>query len=34
VRVRFDTVVGGAYQRAIHSGTPYYRAFTGVCAAG
>jgi CubicO group peptidase (beta-lactamase class C family) len=30
-RVRFDTAVGGgAYWRAILSGTPYYRAFTGV----
>jgi CubicO group peptidase (beta-lactamase class C family) len=29
-RARFDTVVDGAYQRAIYSGTPYYRAFTGV----
>jgi hypothetical protein len=28
--VRFDTVVGGACQRAIYSGTLYYRAFTGV----
>jgi hypothetical protein len=29
-RARFDTVVDGAYRRAIYSGTPYYRAFTGV----
>ena len=29
-RLRFDTLVEGAYQRAIRSGTPYYRAFTGV----
>jgi hypothetical protein len=26
-RMRFDTVVDGAYQRAIYSGTPYCRAF-------
>ena len=29
-RLRFDTVVAGACQRAVYSGTPYYRAFTGV----
>jgi CubicO group peptidase (beta-lactamase class C family) len=28
-RLRFDTVVDGAAQRAVLSGTPYYRAFTG-----
>jgi CubicO group peptidase (beta-lactamase class C family) len=27
-RLRFDTVIDGACQRAIHSGTPYYRAFS------
>ena len=27
-RLRFDTVIGGRAQRAIYSGTPYYRAFT------
>ena len=26
-RLRFDTVIGGRAQRAIFSGTPYYRAF-------
>jgi hypothetical protein len=29
-RLRFDTVVSGLCQRAFYSGTPYYRAFTGV----
>ena len=29
-RMRFDTVLDGAYQRAFYSGTPYYRTFTGV----
>jgi hypothetical protein len=29
-RLRFDTIVGGRAQRAVLSGTPYYRAFTGV----
>ena len=29
-RLRFDTLVDGAHQRAILSGTPYYRAFAGV----
>jgi Beta-lactamase len=28
-RMRFDTMVNGRAQRAILSGTPYYRAFTG-----
>jgi CubicO group peptidase (beta-lactamase class C family) len=28
-RLRFDTVVEGYAQRALLSGTPYYRAFTG-----
>jgi len=28
-RVAFDTVIDGRAQRAVHSGTPYYRAFTG-----
>lgn len=32
-RLRFDTLVGGRAQRAILSGTPYYRAFTGSQAA-
>ena len=27
-RLRFDTVIDGVAQRARHSGTPYYRAFT------
>jgi CubicO group peptidase (beta-lactamase class C family) len=27
-RLRFDTVIDGRAQRAIYSGTPYYRAFT------
>jgi CubicO group peptidase (beta-lactamase class C family) len=27
-RLRFDTVVDGVAQRAVYSGTPYYRAFT------
>ena len=29
-RLRFDTIVGDRAQRAVLSGTPYYRAFTGV----
>jgi hypothetical protein len=28
-RLRFDTVVHGRAQRAVLSGTPYYRAFAG-----
>jgi CubicO group peptidase (beta-lactamase class C family) len=28
-RIRFDTVVDGLAQRAVLSGTPYYRAFAG-----
>jgi hypothetical protein len=28
-RLAFDTVLGGRAQRAVLSGTPYYRAFTG-----
>jgi hypothetical protein len=32
-RMRFDTMVNGRAQRAILSGTPYYRAFTGSQAA-
>ena len=27
-RMRFDTVVDGLAQRAVFSGTPYYRAFS------
>ena len=27
-RLRFDTIIGERAQRAIYSGTPYYRAFT------
>jgi hypothetical protein len=27
-RLRFDTLIDGRAQRAIYSGTPYYRAFT------
>ena len=27
-RMRFDTVMDGLAQRAVYSGTPYYRAFT------
>ena len=27
-RLRFDTVIDGVAQRALLSGTPYYRAFT------
>ena len=27
-RLSFDTVIGGRAQRAVYSGTPYYRAFT------
>lgn len=27
-RLRFDTVIDGRAQRAVYSGTPYYRAFT------
>jgi Beta-lactamase len=27
-RLRFDTVIDGRAQRALYSGTPYYRAFT------
>jgi len=27
-RLRFDTVIDGRAQRAIYSGTPYYRSFT------
>ena len=29
-RLRFDTLIDGAHQRAILSGTPYYRAFAGI----
>jgi CubicO group peptidase (beta-lactamase class C family) len=32
-RLRFDTVIDGRAQRAVFSGTPYYRAFTGSQAA-
>jgi CubicO group peptidase (beta-lactamase class C family) len=32
-RLRFDTVVDGLAQRAVLSGTPYYRTFTGSHAA-
>jgi CubicO group peptidase (beta-lactamase class C family) len=32
-RLRFDTVIDGRAQRALLSGTPYYRAFTGSQAA-
>ena len=32
-RLRYDTVVDGLAQRAVLSGTPYYRAFTGSHAA-
>ena len=32
-RLRFDTLAGGRAQRAVLSGTPYYRAFTGSHAA-
>lgn len=28
-RLRFDTIVHGRAQRAVLSGTPYYRAFAG-----
>jgi hypothetical protein len=28
-RIRFDTVAGGRAQRAVRSGTPYYRSSTG-----
>jgi hypothetical protein len=28
-RMHFDTVIDGRAQRAVYSGTPYYRAFTG-----
>jgi CubicO group peptidase (beta-lactamase class C family) len=28
-RMQFDTVIDGRAQRAVYSGTPYYRAFTG-----
>ena len=28
-RLHFDTVLDGLAQRAVYSGTPYYRAFTG-----
>ena len=27
-RLRFDTVIDGLAQRAVYSGSPYYRAFT------
>jgi hypothetical protein len=27
-RLRFDTIIDGRAQRAVHSGTPYYRAPT------
>jgi len=27
-RMRFDTIIDGRAQRAVYSGTPYYRAFT------
>ena len=27
-RLVFDTILGGRAQRAVSSGTPYYRAFT------
>ena len=27
-RLVFDTVIGARAQRAVYSGTPYYRAFT------
>ena len=28
-RLHFDTVLAGAAQRTVHSGTPHYRALTG-----